>query len=150
MSHLSYLLTVLKHKWFVLVAGIFRVSGIPIWRLLIHDWTKFLPREFGPYRRRFILNVENHDEWRIAVNHHYKRNPHHWEYWLHTDGEPLPMPTTFVREMVADWLAAGRAYQGSWNIEEWLSAAYPKMCLHNETKKKVSQVLTEIGIVHNQ
>lgn len=36
---------ILKHKWFVLLAGL--EVGVPLWRLIIHDWSKFTPAEFG-------------------------------------------------------------------------------------------------------
>ena len=45
-AHLRYLGYVLRHKWFVLVAGL--KVGAPLWRLLIHDWSKFTAAEWGP------------------------------------------------------------------------------------------------------
>lgn len=47
----SYLRYVIRHKWFVLIAGL-RV-GAPLWRLIIHDWSKFLPCEWRPYAKFF-------------------------------------------------------------------------------------------------
>jgi hypothetical protein len=41
MKHVRYLSYVVRHKWFVLLAGI--KTGAPLWRLLIHDWSKFAP-----------------------------------------------------------------------------------------------------------
>jgi hypothetical protein len=40
-----------RHKWFVLLAGL--KTGAPLWRLIIHDWSKFTPAERGPYVRPF-------------------------------------------------------------------------------------------------
>lgn len=37
--HLRYLSYVLRHKWYVAVAGI--ALGVPLWRLVLHDWTTF-------------------------------------------------------------------------------------------------------------
>lgn len=51
MAHFRYLSYVLRHKWWVLVAGL--RTGAPLWRLLIHDWSKFLPAEWGGYVRAF-------------------------------------------------------------------------------------------------
>jgi hypothetical protein len=31
----------------------------------------------------------------------------------------LPMPEKFVREMVADWMGAGRAITGRWDVNDW-------------------------------
>ena len=139
-----YALSVIRHKFYVLVAGL-RVGNIPLWRLLIHDWSKFRPREFVAYRRRFVLKNCGKEEWRIAVNHHYKGNPHHWEYWIHPDGTPLPMPLTYVREMVADWMAASRSYAGHWDFFPWVQEHWSQMRLHNQTQKKVREVLLELG-----
>lgn len=33
---------------------------------------------------------------------------------------PLPMPEKYVREMVADWMGASKAYDGKWPKEKWL------------------------------
>jgi hypothetical protein len=50
-KHWQYLKYVVRHKWFVLVAGLH--VGAPLWRLLIHDWSKFLPCEWRPYAAFF-------------------------------------------------------------------------------------------------
>lgn len=50
-AHLRYASYVARHKWFVLMAGL--KTGAPLWRLLIHDWTKLLPCEWFPYVRAF-------------------------------------------------------------------------------------------------
>lgn len=136
---MKYLFDILKHKWFVLVAG-FRVGGIPVWRLLIHDWSKFTPTEFIPYRKRFQLGKCSQDEWNKAWLNHIHHNPHHWEYWI-LNGVPLRMPDTYVREMVIDWLAAGRSYNGSWHIQSWLNQSFPKMQLHPESIEKLRLIL---------
>lgn len=45
----------------------------------------------------------------------------------------LPMPRDLVREMVADWMGAGRAITGRWEAAEWYLANAQKMLLHYET-----------------
>lgn len=139
-SYLHYLFQVLSHKWFVLVGGL-KVGKIPIHRLIIHDWSKFTPLEFDVYRRRYTKNHSyTESEWKYAWLHHIHQNPHHWEHWLLREN-PLQMPETYVREMVADWLAAGRSYQGSFNIQPWIDANACKMILHPETIKILSEIL---------
>jgi hypothetical protein len=39
--HWRYFTYLVRHKWFVFLAG--RRTGVPPRRLLIHDWSKFLP-----------------------------------------------------------------------------------------------------------
>lgn len=149
MSHLRYLKYVLRHKWFVFVAG--RVLGAPLWRLIIHDWTKFTPAEWGPYVRQFfspgpkggIVVGFNFNEFPIAWNHHWHNNPHHWEYWLkpNVDRTPIKMPEKFVREMVADWCGAGRAITGKWDIMDWFTDNQDRIVLHHETWQLVDSLV---------
>lgn len=50
-KHWKYLKYVVRHKWYVFLAC--RQLGVPLWQSIIHDWTKFLPREWFPYVRYF-------------------------------------------------------------------------------------------------
>jgi hypothetical protein len=197
--HLRYLSYVLRHKWWVLVAGL--KVGAPLWRLLIHDWSKFTPAEWGPYvatfygdRYRVGSRVEinsfegfggeaeiidrrqshrgggrfkvrlldtgmetwAHDfevvglgEFDAAYDrawlHHQHANPHHWQHWIlrFDDGGEgvLPMPEPLVREMAADWMGAGRAIHGTWEVWEWYCKAVAKMTLAPETKRIVESII---------
>ena len=150
-SHLKYLGYVVRHKWFVLVAGL-RVGGIPLWRLVIHDWSKFTPAEWGPYARRFgggrsgVLDKSaDAEEFHRAWTHHWHLNPHHWEHWLafQDDGStrPMRMPEHFAREMAADWMGAGRAITGRWEVREWYAKNAHRIVLHDETRATVERLL---------
>ena len=145
MIYLRYAWSVLVHKWYVLVAG--QLLGVGLWQLLIHDLSKFSPAEFGPFARRFgrgTAGALNHatepKEWRDAFEHHWTHNPHHWEYWAGGDGSFLtPMPTQYLREMVADWRGASRAYTGSWDIRAWYAQNRERIQLHPETRAIVER-----------
>lgn len=146
-AHLQYLSYVLRHKYFVLVECI--RLGI-IWRGIIHDWTKFLPVEWFPYVSYFYGDGgdrESKGQYKIdeapaafeqAWNHHQKANDHHWQYWVrfNDDGDIrcLPMPEACRREMLADWIGAGRAL-GKPNTRAWYLANEKKIRLHPETRK---------------
>jgi hypothetical protein len=148
----------LKHKYFVFRAGL--KTGAPLWRLLIHDWTKFTWSQYPHYQRQFFGDKSDQDGFNRAWLHHQNRSPHHWEYWMlrtsHDRGTPkladnavLPMPMKIVREMVADWLGASRAYahDDKWpNINDWpwYRSSYPKKVMHELTRQRVQQVLTEL------
>lgn len=145
-SSLRYFLYLLKHKWFVFLAGL--KTGAPIWRLLIHDFSKFTPKEFGPYRRQFWTAGDKrreNPEFDAAWKHHVTWNLHHWEHWLKPTlaGELLAekMPEHFVREMVADWAGAGRAINGKWEICDWFLKNQNRMNLHPETRGLVVVIL---------
>lgn len=94
-----YLTYAVRHKWFVLLEGWGRVG---LWRLLIHDWSKFTPSEWAGYRDFF------YGPWQDAVVlspsggrakapakvayafdrawlHHQRENDHHWQHWLATE-----------------------------------------------------------------
>jgi hypothetical protein len=152
-----YALKTIRHKILVFKFGL--KTGAPVWRLIIHDWTKFTPAELPHYANRFFgeeygLEVD-HLKFAFAWNHHHKRNSHHPEYWIPTTahmlstipaGIPLPMPEPIVREMVADWLAA-TAFSGKsptsaaeWT---WLQAQKGNLKLHADTWEILNMVLTE-------
>lgn len=166
--HLSYLKYVLRHKWFVFYAGL--KIGVPLWRLLIHDWSKFTPAEWLPYSRMFynedgtkatpargatrdkrILNERAAFDY--AWLHHQHASPHHWQHWLlrEDDGgtKRLRMPDHFVREMVADWAGAGRAIKGTWEFREWFFQNLPKLVMHPETLIDVRKYVDELDEVLN-
>jgi hypothetical protein len=164
MKHLKYLIYLFKHKWFVLLAGL-RVGGIPFWRLLVHDYTKFSKAEWSPYVDRFFRGnsgkedkTYDPDSFKEAWKHHWQNNPHHWEYWVnhlgarsiydntHTQFEEAQiMPVTYVREMVADWIGAGRAITGKWGIEGWYNNTKGKQNLHYLTRQLVEDILKEVN-----
>jgi hypothetical protein len=163
-KHLKYLSYVIRHKFFVLIAGL--KTGAPLWRLLIHDWSKLLPSEWFPYAEKFygvwagtkvredhntiscficrsIARVEYAFD--RAWLHHQRRNKHHWQYWVlrNDDGttRALQMPEKYAREMVADWMGAGRAITGKWGASQWYFDNRSKMTLHSKTEQFVEYML---------
>lgn len=149
--HRAYLSYVLRHKYFVWIAG--ARLGVPVWRLLVHDWTKFLPGEWSPYAETFYEDDGSSryletPAFAVAWNHHQKRNSHHWQYWLLTwdigETEPLEMPQADLLEMLADWAGAGRAATGQWGgIRLWYKQNRSRIILHPKTRKTVESLLAE-------
>lgn len=149
MRHLRYLAVVARHRWYVLVYGLY--MGVPLWRLLVHDSSKFSRAEWGPYVRRFIGgragDVDHEvdpDEFHRAFAHHWHRNTHHWEHWVRfgkVGPVGLRMPQVCVREMIADWMAAGKVYGGTPDVASWYATAGPKMILHPDTRRLVEYLL---------
>ena len=148
-----YLWSFLQHKWFVFRAG--RMAGVPLWRLVVHDWQKLTPWEFAGYalytRDKADINPERAIAYAYAWLHHENTAPHHWGYWIPRSGplvgRPLPMPETYVREMIADWHGASRAYVGTWDITDWLRENGPRMkpFFHSETVATIERVMWELG-----
>jgi hypothetical protein len=136
---LRYMWLTLKHKAFVFRAGLW--TGAPLWLLIIHDWTKFTPA------RQFFGAKDDPQGFARAWRHHWMSNPHHWEHWA-DPGIASPMPERYVREMVAGWLGAARAYNGAWpsSLEgwDWLTKNWGKIHLHPESRQLARRVLAEI------
>jgi hypothetical protein len=149
MPHLKYLKYVLIHKWHVFRAG--WALGVPLWALIAHDWSKFLPSEWSAYVDHFYgasVDDKTREAFDNAWNHHQKAQPHHWQYWLLiTDNDnprirPLVIPARYVREMVADWIGAGRAL-GKPDAMAWYEGARAHHVLHEHTRALVEEVLRE-------
>jgi hypothetical protein len=144
MKHLKYLKYIILHKWFVLIAGL--KIGTPIWRLLTHDLSKFLPSEWFSYVDYFydLKKVNDKtmeafgkfgcceaapygffpsDQFSISWCKHQKRNDHHWQYWylIEDSGKEFPVGMSLgaLSEMVADWAGAGRTITGRWDVRDW-------------------------------
>lgn len=137
---------VCKHKYYVFLAAC--EAGIPI-RGFFHDMSKFSPIEFFNSAKYYtgdrspIDNEKDEKGYSYAWLHHRGRNPHHWEYWidnLSSGGEALKIPYKFVKEMICDWIGAGKAYMGNkWTRESTLEFFETKinnenMILHPVTK----------------
>ncbi len=170
-KHFQYLRYLIRHKWFVFVAG--RQLRAPLWRLIIHDWSKFLPDEWFPYVDMFYDKDKANnrrleafsrfgvcemapfpffidDFFKIAWMKHQKRNPHHWEYWTRivSPGDigcakayVMPMPEKFIREMVSDWAGTGRAKHGKWDLRSWYCDQQSNIALHPETRARVVELI---------
>lgn len=125
----------------------------PLWRLIIHDWSKFTPTEWGPYANAFYGakncktgKPEGNPAFDRAWLHHQKFNLHHWQYWImHEDSGKvcaLPMPSPYREEMIADWRGANRAY-GDMTLPDWYDKTKAARLLHPDTRRWVEQ---ELGV----
>jgi hypothetical protein len=166
-KYVSYARYLIRHKWFVFVAG--RRLKAPLWRLIIHDWTKLLPQEWFAYMHYFYgsyppweqMRTRPYSEWvwskeavaerfQRAWLHHIHWNKHHWQYWVLMDDPSssaddrigvLQIPDSYIREMVADWLGAGRAIRGGWEAGKWYEERKDMILLHSITRAKVEWLL---------
>lgn len=159
MKHLKYFYYLIKHKWFVLIAAY--QAGIPLLGFM-HDMSKFLPSEWIPYANHFYGKkgddirkgrdetgyykpTETGDKaFDFAWLLHQKRNKHHWQYWVLPQDEGglkvLEMPVKYRREMICDWIGAGRA-QGTPNTAAWYAKNKNKMMLASNTREWVDEVM---------
>lgn len=93
--HWQYLRYVVRHKWFVFVAGC--RLGIP-WLAALHDNSKFRPDEWRWYARHFYapdgskqtwkgkdgfyVDPDNDTKFERAWLAHIRRNKHHPQHWI--------------------------------------------------------------------
>ncbi len=163
MRHLQYLRYLIAHKFWVLVAGFrlpLRMTPSRLWRLISHDWTKFLPSEWGPYVETFYGTIPKNSpgaaelsqlRYDRAWNHHQKTNDHHWQYWvlIFDDGTErlVDPPVDAVWEMVCDWAGAGRAIHGSWDVAVWYVESRELIRLHPNAKDLAEKLLESFGLL---
>lgn len=147
----QYLKYVIRHKWFVFKAGL--ELDVPLWILVLHDWDKFLPFNFVAYAKTFYKpdgskQYTESQDFTLAWNAHQKINRHHWQYWMITwdrgNTETLPMPDVYRREMLADWMGAGRAlgFPKTW---EWYKKNRENIKLHTETRIWIEEQLVMLA-----
>lgn len=150
-SHLRCIRGILLHKWLVITIG--RKLKIPWWNLIIHDLSKFLPSEFPHLARKFFGVNDDGDGFSAYYLLHTSRNAHHPRYWMSSNGDPLPVPMIFVKEMLADWASATIVYSKvnlDYNNWAWFNKAFPGMNLHQLTRKRIILVLNELKNLTNR
>lgn len=149
--HWNYFKYLIRHKYYVFI-GI-RVCGGSPYRALVHDMSKCLPSEWSPYASTFYKpdgsgQYTPSKDFNIAWLKHIHRNKHHWQYWIlrMDSGETIPqeIPQKYVREMVGDWMGAGKAITGRWEVGEWYDNNKYKMRLHPKTKDEVDALISVV------
>ena len=152
---LLHLKTILTHKMWVFYYCC--KLGIP-WQGITHDLSKFSPVEFWESIKYYngksspINYAENENGYSKAWLHHYTKNPHHYEHWIYVHGsiyKILPMPYKYVLELVADYLAAGRTYNGSWFTPKdelmWWLDIKDRLPMHHISKDAVTKIMSKIA-----
>lgn len=113
----GHLKTIIIHKHYVFYFA--RKLGI-FWQGFFHDFSKFSPTEFFESVKYYsgthspIDACKEKNGVSYAWLHHKARNKHHYEYWQDNFDKGtthLNMPDKYVKEMVCDYLGAGKAYR---------------------------------------
>jgi hypothetical protein len=133
---------------------------LTIYQRIFHDISKFSPTEWFSY----VKNFYNDDGTKRSVRdstgyydpkkcsntfeygwlHHAHNNKHHWQYWILVDYDStkiLEMPLKYVREMVADWYAAGMAQNHDDNPTFFYNSNKHKMILNNYSRSLAESYL---------
>ena len=131
----------------------------------IHDASKNSQEEYDAYDDYFYADkrtTEIMQAFDYAWLHHLHNNPHHWQYWILKEDEgsvfnnsmiakPLDIPDIFILEMLADWWSfswknflLSHDKNDLYEVFNWYDEHVDKMLLHENTKKKVEDILSLI------
>ena len=144
-----------KHKYWV---GKYCFKMGLYWQGIMHDMSKFSPIEFFESAKYYQGNKSPIDECKkinglsYGWQHHKGRNPHHYEYWvdnLDNGGKPLLMPKKYAKELIADYLGAGKAYMGKHftyikELNWWKNKQMNPLMMHPVIKAFITTVLSEL------
>lgn len=142
-----------KHRALVYDIGI-KLGGDPC-TLALHDISKYSAEELIPSAARWALGRDS-IEYQKAWLNHLSANPHHWRYWLYNGGNAEAkhgaaiIPTKYLIEMVADWMAASLR-SGSSTPElssKWLEEEMPTISYHlqSSTLRELNTIVESAGI----
>jgi hypothetical protein len=137
--------TVREHrKWVKYYGEMWELSK---WQAFTHDLSKYSPTEFFESVKYYQGNrspidaCKEENEYSMAWFHHRGRNPHHYEFWqdgFDIGGYPVQMPYKYAKELLCDYLAAGRTYMKNkfsyHNEYNWWLNKRKNCAMHPQTK----------------
>jgi hypothetical protein len=124
-----YLQRLNLHRRYVLLEA-YRIGGIlALGTGLTHDLSKYRRDEFLAYAYHWNLKEELQTKadkraYGQAVQLHYARNRHHYQYWQDRGRVPI----RYVYEMAADWRAMAR--EKGQHTGQWYLANYASLPIH--------------------
>lgn len=121
------------------------------WQGITHDLSKFSWTEirgalkyWHPNKSSLAYEKELNG-YSATFLHHRGRNPHHYEYWIHSldeGGVPAEMPRKYVLELICDYLAACQTYGTDPRKEIfWWLEHRDHLNIHSKTKEFITYVL---------
>lgn len=118
----------------------------------LHHWQRWLLRYDTPVdkwtasvadRDGMVLLMDRLDGIRRFYLWDAFKEPDVFLRLLNSHPRSLPMPERYAREMLADWMGAGRAITGRWETAKWYMGSRHNMVLHPDTRAYVER---ELGI----
>lgn len=116
-----------------------------------HDSSKNSVYEYDAYDRYFYGYTRSYQvvsDFNYAWLHHIHNNPHHWQHWVLISDEAnegtkvLDMPMNYIIEMICDWWAFSWKSGDLFSIFNWYREHSSNMQLSEETRMRVTQILT--------
>ena len=153
----GHLKTVMTHRrwvrYYCFKAGLYRQG-------LTHDLSKYNPVEFWESVKYYQGNrspidaCKEDNGFSQAWFHHKSHNKHHREFWTDNYDKGtscVPVPKKYAKEMLCDFLGAGRAYggkkftcRGEWLW--WVNQLGRNICIHPMTAYFITEVLYNLAI----
>lgn len=121
-----------------------------------HDNSKLSPEEYDAYDKYFYGNNKSFsvvNDFNKAWLHHIHNNPHHWQHWVLLEDDPrnpnnnyicIEMPRVYVLEMISDWWSFSWKVGNPYEIFNWYDDHKKTMKLHDNTRKLVESILSDI------
>lgn len=144
---------ILTHKYYV-AKYCFQIGLY--WQGITHDLSKFSFIEFSRAIKYWDNNISSLANERKILGysqtflHHRGRNPHHYEYWIHSlddGGIPARMPKKYVLELICDYLAAAKTYGADPRKEyNWWVKQKSHMKIHQDTKNYITEVFYKYNV----
>ena len=130
------------------------------WQGITHDLSKFSLTEI-----KGALKYWNNSKSSLAYEkelngysatflHHRGRNPHHYEYWIHSldeGGIAAEMPRKYTIELICDYLAACRTYGGDPKNEiDWWKKYSPNIKMHHKASTYITDAFRFFKLFGNK
>ena len=83
----------------------------------------------------------------MAWLRHFHRNKHHYQWWIVPDAGklyPKPMTKSCIKEMICDWIGAGKAQGHNIPIVQRWDSYNQNLTFHPSTRRKVERVIEKI------
>lgn len=154
-TYIKYLKYLLRHK-----RNVFKICvkrGMYL-HAITHDLSKFRPKEFIPYARKFYgayptrciqanliwskykgyYKEEVEADFLLAWEEHFLKNKHHEEHWI-VGGIPRQIPEKHIDEMIVDWMAMGIEFGDT--AQEYYIRAYKEKDFNKVTRLLIEKKL---------
>ena len=121
-----------------------------------HDESKYSKDEYPAYDAYFYGGNKSYDvvqEFNVAWLKHIHNNPHHWQYWVLYNDDPLEgmraldMPLVYIYEMIADWWSFSWRSGNLTEIFKWYEEHSGYIMLSTRTRLIVEDILEAMGKV---
>ena len=113
----------------------------------VHDESKFSQEEYDAYDEYFYgndLSYQVQERFNIAWLYHIHNNPHHWQYWILFEDDPVSGKPFKCLEMICDWWSFSFAKGDLYEIFNWYDDHRGTIQMHPKTKKTVEDILSKI------